>query len=80
MNVFIIGASAYIGRAVTQHVLSAGHRVTALVRSEASVARLPAGDVRSTSCQQFRFQRNAPRPPPPLSCTSCPTERSARRP
>jgi nucleoside-diphosphate-sugar epimerase len=46
MNVFIIGASGYIGRAVTQHVLSAGHRVTALVRSEASVARLPAGDVR----------------------------------
>jgi nucleoside-diphosphate-sugar epimerase len=45
MNVFIIGASGYIRRAVTQHVLRAGHRVTALVRSEASVARLPAGGV-----------------------------------
>jgi hypothetical protein len=29
MNVFIVGASGYIGRAVTAHVLRAGHSVTA---------------------------------------------------
>ena len=46
MNVFIIGASGYIGRAVTTPVLRDGHRVTALVRSEASAARLPTGHVR----------------------------------
>ena len=46
MNVFIVGASGYIGRVVTAHVLNAGHRVTALVRSDAAAARLPAGDVR----------------------------------
>jgi nucleoside-diphosphate-sugar epimerase len=46
MNVFIIGATGYIGRAVTARVLNAGHRVTALVRSEASASRLPPGDVR----------------------------------
>lgn len=46
MNVFIIGASGYIGRAVTEHVLKDGHSVTALVRSEASASWLATGDVR----------------------------------
>jgi nucleoside-diphosphate-sugar epimerase len=46
MNVFIVGASGYVGRAVTARVLNGGHRVTALVRSEVAAARLPAGDVR----------------------------------
>ncbi len=46
MNVFIIGASGYIGSAVTREVLKAGHSVTALARSEESAARLPVGDVR----------------------------------
>jgi nucleoside-diphosphate-sugar epimerase len=46
MNVFIVGASGYIGRAVAARTLNAGHRVTALVRSEAAAARLPPGDVR----------------------------------
>jgi nucleoside-diphosphate-sugar epimerase len=45
MNVFIVGATGYIGSAVTRRVLNAGHRVTALARSEESAARLPAGDV-----------------------------------
>jgi nucleoside-diphosphate-sugar epimerase len=45
MNVFIIGATGYIGQAVTRDVLDAGHRVTALARSEESAARLPTGDV-----------------------------------
>jgi uncharacterized protein YbjT (DUF2867 family) len=46
MNVFIICASGYIGRAVATRALNAGHSVTALVRSEAAAARLPPGDVR----------------------------------
>jgi nucleoside-diphosphate-sugar epimerase len=46
MNVFIIGATGYIGRAVTRSVLDAGHTVTALARSEESAARLPSGDMR----------------------------------
>jgi len=49
MNVFIVGASGYIGRAVTTRVLRDGHSVTALVRSEASAARLALGDVRIVS-------------------------------
>jgi len=36
MNVFIIGASGYIGRAVATRALNAGHSLTALVRSEAA--------------------------------------------
>jgi nucleoside-diphosphate-sugar epimerase len=36
MNVFIIGATGYIGRAATARVLNAGHRVTALVRAGAA--------------------------------------------
>jgi NAD(P)-dependent dehydrogenase (short-subunit alcohol dehydrogenase family) len=45
MNVFIVGATGYIGSGVTRRVLNAGHRVTALARSEEPAARLPAGDV-----------------------------------
>jgi hypothetical protein len=49
MNVFIVGATGYIGRAVTRSVLNAGHSVTALARSEESAARLPAGDAQVVS-------------------------------
>jgi uncharacterized protein YbjT (DUF2867 family) len=49
MNVFNIGASGYIGRAVTTRVLSAGQRVTALVRSDAAASRLPTGDVHAVA-------------------------------
>jgi hypothetical protein len=31
MNVFIVGGTGYIGRAVTRHILNAGHGVTAIV-------------------------------------------------
>jgi nucleoside-diphosphate-sugar epimerase len=43
MNVFIIGAGGYIGRVVTQHVLTAGHSVTGLARSEESWRSLRGG-------------------------------------
>ena len=46
MRVFIIGASGYIGRAVTDHVLGAGHSITALVRNDSSAAVLATTDVR----------------------------------
>jgi nucleoside-diphosphate-sugar epimerase len=58
MNVFIIGATGYIGRAVTARVLNAGHRVTALVRSEASASRLPPGDVPSSLVQWKMYKRS----------------------
>ena len=45
MNVFVIGASGYIGRALTAKLLEKGHRVIALARSDESAARLPVGDV-----------------------------------
>jgi len=42
MNVFIVGASGYIGRAVAARTLNAGHRVTALVRSAAAADSVSA--------------------------------------
>jgi nucleoside-diphosphate-sugar epimerase len=46
MQVFLTGASGYIGRAVAERLLAAGHQLTGLARSEASAARLTAGGVR----------------------------------
>jgi uncharacterized protein YbjT (DUF2867 family) len=45
IKVFIIGASGYIGRVVTERVLRAGHQVIALARSDEAVAKLPPGDI-----------------------------------
>lgn len=45
MNTFIIGATGYIGRAITKHLLKNGNRVTALVRSDEAAAKLPKGDI-----------------------------------
>jgi nucleoside-diphosphate-sugar epimerase len=40
MRAFVIGATGYIGRSVTQRLRAAGHTVTGLARSDAAVATL----------------------------------------
>ncbi|MFF2433393.1 NAD-dependent epimerase/dehydratase family protein [Streptomyces sp. NPDC058107] len=42
MHVFLTGGSGYIGSAVLRRLLGAGHRVTALARSEVSAAKVAA--------------------------------------
>jgi nucleoside-diphosphate-sugar epimerase len=45
MNVFILGATGYIGQAVTERLQRAGHTVTALVRDLTAAERLTAQGV-----------------------------------
>jgi nucleoside-diphosphate-sugar epimerase len=45
MHVFLTGASGYIGRAVAERLRAAGHQLTGLARSDASVAQLAAAGV-----------------------------------
>jgi nucleoside-diphosphate-sugar epimerase len=45
MQIFIPGATGYIGSVVAEKLLAAGHRVTALARSDASAARLTAAGI-----------------------------------
>jgi nucleoside-diphosphate-sugar epimerase len=45
MNVFLTGATGYIGSAVADRLRAAGHSVTALTRSEASSAKLKTAGV-----------------------------------
>ena len=40
MNVFITGASGFIGMAIAAELIQAGHHVTGLARSEQTVQRL----------------------------------------
>jgi len=43
MNIFVTGATGYIGSVVTERLLEAGHAITALVRSERELTRAPRG-------------------------------------
>ena len=45
MRVFITGATGFIGRAVTKHLLDTGHRVTALVRDQPKARTLLGTDL-----------------------------------
>ena len=42
MNVFIIGGTGYLGSVIVEHLLTAGHTVTALARSDSSAELLSA--------------------------------------
>jgi nucleoside-diphosphate-sugar epimerase len=45
MQVFLTGASGYIGNAVAERLLAAGHRLTGLARSDAAANRLTAAGI-----------------------------------
>ncbi|HET98542.1 MAG TPA: TIGR01777 family protein [Desulfurivibrio alkaliphilus] len=42
MNIFLVGATGFVGVALTQHLLTKGHQVSTLVRSMNRAAALPA--------------------------------------
>lgn len=42
MNIFVIGGTGYLGSVLVEHLLTAGHTVTALARSDRSAERLRA--------------------------------------
>lgn len=62
MHVFVTGATGWVGSAVVDELISAGHQVTGLVRSEAKAAALAANGariVRGTLAELDVLQRAA---------------------
>lgn len=57
MNVFLTGATGYIGSVVAEYLLKTGHSVTGFVRSDASAEKLKAGGVVPT--KDLRAARDA---------------------
>ncbi|WP_413797187.1 NAD(P)H-binding protein [Streptomyces iranensis] len=45
MEIFIIGATGFVGRAVARHLARAGHHITGLARTEAAAAALKADGI-----------------------------------
>ncbi|KAF1950983.1 hypothetical protein CC80DRAFT_496494 [Byssothecium circinans] len=51
MRILILGASGRVGKLVVQEALARGHKVTTLVRNEASLASITAADGTLTICE-----------------------------
>ncbi|HET9078581.1 MAG TPA: NAD-dependent epimerase/dehydratase family protein [Acidimicrobiales bacterium] len=63
MNIFVTGASGWIGSAVVPGLLAAGHAVVGLARSEALAHRLEeagADVLRATSTTRPAWRRRPP--------------------
>lgn len=65
MHIFMTGASGYLGGVVAEHLIKAGHEVSALVRSDGSEARvitLGAKPVRGDLTSTDTCARRPPHP------------------